>query len=517
MTTPILQVKNITKRFPGVVANDQINLDIAPQEVHALLGENGAGKTTLMNIIYGLYQADGGQIFLNGQPVNTTDPNHALALGIGMVHQHFMLVPILTVTENLMLGHEETTGWHFGQLSNLNRKKVANEIRQLSEKYGLRVDPDAYVSDLSVGESQRVEIIKSLYRGANILILDEPTSVLTPQETDDLFKVMRSLIDQGKSVIFITHKLQEVMSIADRITVLRNGRVVGTTTPAETNKSALAMMMVGHEVLFRVSKKPADPGENVLEVHDLSALDKRGHKVLKGVNLNIRAGEILGIAGVQGNGQSELAMALTGLISPTSGQIIFMNKDITHAQVRSITQIGIAHVPEDRQKHGLVLNFPIYENLALQSYYRPPFSYLGNLRINEMIKEGNSLIQQFDVRTTSANVPVKNLSGGNQQKVILARELSRPIKLLIVNQPTRGLDVGSIEYIHRQIIKVRDSGVAVLLISAELDEIMSLSDRVSVMYNGQIVATLEAEQANREMLGLLMAGVNVNIPAHTGN
>lgn len=506
MTIPILQIQNITRRFPGVLANDHISFDLAPCEIHALLGENGAGKSTLMNIIYGLYHADEGQIFIQGNPVDITDPNHALALGVGMVHQHFMLVPVMTVTENLMLGHEVTSGLPLGKLAYLDRKKVAREIRELGERYGLKVDPDAYVSELSVGEAQRVEILKALYRGARILILDEPTAVLTPQETDDMFVVMHSLVQQDKSIIFITHKLQEVMSIADRITVLRGGRVVGTTTPAETSKAELAAMMVGREVLLSVDKNPALPGKTVLEVKHLFANDKSGHPALRGASLEVCAGEILGIAGVQGNGQTELVETLTGLLDPTGGQTHLLGNDITHTRPRQITEAGVAHVPEDRQKHGLVLSFPVHDNLVLQTYYQPPFAEGMNLNLTAILENGNRLVEQYDIRTPSASVITRNLSGGNQQKVIVARELSRPIKLLIINQPTRGLDVGSIEYIHRRIVEVRDSGVAVLLVSAELDEIMSLSDRIAVMYNGRFVATLNAAQATRETLGLLMAG-----------
>jgi general nucleoside transport system ATP-binding protein len=510
MTVPILQASRITKRFPGVLANDRVDFDLAPQEIHALLGENGAGKSTLMNIIYGLYRPDEGQISIKGQPVEILDPNHALALGIGMVHQHFMLVPVMTVTENLMLGHEETSGPAFlGLTARLDRKRVAGEIRALGQRYGLQVNPDALVSDLSVGEAQRVEILKALYRGANILILDEPTAVLTPQETEDLFAVMRTLVSQGKSIIFITHKLQEVMAIADRITVLRGGRLVGSTTPAATSKAELASMMVGRDVLLNVEKGPAKPGEIVLETQDLEVIDRLGHHAVRGVNLSVRAGEILGIAGVQGNGQTELVQALTGLLKLSAGKIRLNGKEIQHAHPRTITKAGVAHVPEDRQKHGLVLTFPIEDNLILQTYYLAPFATGLNQNPKAILENAKALVRQFDIRTPSVKVPAKNLSGGNQQKVIVARELSRPIRLLIINQPTRGLDVGSIEYIHRRIVEVRDSGVAVLLVSAELDEIMSLSDRIAVMYSGQIVATLDAATADRKTLGLLMAGSQI--------
>jgi general nucleoside transport system ATP-binding protein len=525
MTAPILQVQGLTKRFPGVLANDRVDFELAPREIHALLGENGAGKSTLMNVVYGLYRPDEGQIFINGQPVQIRDPNHALALGIGMVHQHFMLVPVMTVTENLMLGHEETNGLSFlKKLANLDRKRVAGEIRHLGERFGLRVDPDTLVSDLSVGEAQRVEILKALYRGAKVLILDEPTAVLTPQETEDLFWVMRTLVDQGMSIIFITHKLQEVMTIADSITVLRDGRVVGSTAPATTSKTELASMMVGRDVLLNVEKRPSQPGETVLETHDLEVIDRRGHHAVQAVSLSVRRGEILGIAGVQGNGQTELVEALTGLIKTAGGTIRLNGKEIQHAHPRTITEIGVAHVPEDRQKHGLVMTFPVQDNLILQTYYRPPFATGWNQNLKAISNNARNLVQQFDIRTPSVRVPARNLSGGNQQKVIVARELSRPISLLVINQPTRGLDVGSIEYIHRRIVEVRDSGVAVLLVSAELDEIMSLSDRIAVMYSGRIVATLEAAEADRKTLGLLMAGAHIEgisigaehvFPSHT--
>ncbi len=510
MSAPILQVHNVTKRFPGVLANDRIDFELAPQEIHALLGENGAGKSTLMNVIYGLYRPDEGRILIQGKPVEIRDPNHALALGIGMVHQHFMLVPVMTVTENLMLGHEETRGPSFlGRVGQLDRARVAGEIRALGARYGLLVEPDALVSDLSVGEAQRVEILKALYRGAKILILDEPTAVLTPQETEDLFRVVRALVTQGKSIIFITHKLQEVMTIADRITVLRNGRVVGNTTPAETSKSELASMMVGRDVLLNVEKKPASPGKVVLETRGLEVIDRRRHRVVRGVDLSVRAGEVLGVAGVQGNGQTELVEALTGLAKTAGGTIWLNGQEIQHASPRTITELGVAHVPEDRQKHGLVMTFPIQDNLILQTYYRAPFARAGSQDLKAIVANASRLVRQFDIRTPSIRVPAKNLSGGNQQKVIVARELSRPICLLVINQPTRGLDVGSIEYIHRRIIAARDSGVAVLLVSAELDEIMSLSDRIAVMYSGQIVATLDAAAADRKTLGLLMAGAHI--------
>lgn len=499
---PVLELRGITKAFPGVLANDHINLTLEEGEIHALLGENGAGKTTLMNILYGLYSPDEGEIFVRGRRVEIHSPSDAIALGIGMVHQHFMLVPVLTVTENVMLGVESVRNGIF-----LDRAAAARRIREISRQHGLEVDPDALVKTLPVGVQQRVEIIKLLYRQADILILDEPTAVLTPQEVEELFKVIRSLAAQGKSIIFITHKLKEVMAIADRITVLRNGRVVGTTTPSQTTEEQLASMMVGREVLLRVNKAPARPGETVLEVDGLEVLDDRGNPAVRGVSFEVRAGEILGIAGVQGNGQTELVQALTGLRAPLAGRIRILGSEVTNASPRRILEKGVAHVPEDRQQDGLVLSFPVAENLVLNTYYIPPFARNGVLEQEVILMTADQRVREFDIRTPSILVPVANLSGGNQQKVIVAREFSRPIRLLIASQPTRGLDVGSIEYIHRRIVEKRDEGCAVLLVSPELDEVMSLSDRIAVMYEGRIMDILPAAQATREEIGLLMAGV----------
>jgi ABC-type uncharacterized transport system ATPase subunit len=498
---PVLELRGITKAFPGVLANDQIDLTLEEGEIHALLGENGAGKTTLMNILYGLYAPDEGEIAVRGQPVEIHEPNDAIAQGIGMVHQHFMLVPVLTVTENVMLGVESVRNGIF-----LDQAAAARRIRDISEQYGLEVNPDAYVRTLPVGVQQRIEIIKLLYREADILILDEPTAVLTPQEVTDLFKVIRSLVAQGKSVIFITHKLKEVMAIADRITVLRNGRVVGTTAPAQTSEQKLAAMMVGRQVLLQVEKGLAHPGETVLEVENLEVLDDRGNLAVRGVSFQVRAGEVLGVAGVQGNGQTELVQALTGLRSPVAGQVRILDAGVTGASPRRVLEQGVAHVPEDRQQDGLVLSFPVSDNLVLNTYYVPPFARLGILNQEAILETAEREARLFDVRTPSVMTPVSSLSGGNQQKVIVAREFSRPIHLLIASQPTRGLDVGSIEYIHRRIIEKRDEGAAVLLVSPELDEVMSLSDRIAVMYEGEIVDILPAEQPTKEDLGLLMCG-----------
>jgi len=497
-----LRLEGITKRFPGVLANDRVDFDLQQGEVHALLGENGAGKSTLMNVLYGLYTADEGRIFLNGEEVQIVTPADAIQHGIGMVHQHFMLVPVMTATENIILGAEVTKS---GVI--LDHRRAEQEIRALSDQYELEVDPTALVEDLPVGARQRVEIIKALYRQADILILDEPTAVLTPQEADALFVNIRSLASQGKAIVFITHKLREVFAIADRITVLRDGRVVDTTTPAETSREQLAAMMVGREVILTVEKGPAHPSETVLEVRDLRALDDRGVMVVDGVSLEVRAGEVLGVAGVQGNGQTEMVEVLTGLRHAESGQVLISGVDVTDAPPRRILEQGVAHIPEDRREHGLVDAYPVADNLVLSTYYKPPFA--RGVVLNQHAIEENAihLVEEFDIRTPSVYTNGGSLSGGNQQKLIVAREFSRPIDLLVAAQPTRGLDVGSIEFIHQQIVRKRDDGCAVLLVSAELDEIMSLSDRIAVMYKGKIIATLDAAEATREKVGLLMAGV----------
>ncbi len=499
---PVLELRGITKAFPGVLANDHIDLTLEKGEIHALLGENGAGKTTLMNILYGLYTPDEGQIMLNGREVQIQGPSDAIAQGIGMVHQHFMLVPVMTVTENVMLGVESTRNGVF-----LDQAQVEQHIREISQQHGLEVDPEAYIKNIPVGVQQRVEIIKVLYREADTLILDEPTAVLTPQEVGELFKILRSLISQGKSIIFITHKLKEVMALADRITVLRNGRVVGTTTPEETTEVKLAAMMVGREVDLVVRKKPASPDDVVLEVKDLQVLDERQNMTVSGVSFEVRAGEVLGIAGVQGNGQTELVYGLTGMLPVVGGEIRILDKLMNHASPRQILERGVAHVPEDRLRHGLILSFPVHDNLVLCSYYLPPFAKGIAIQGESVVATARKLVEEFDVRTPSVFVPTSNLSGGNQQKVIVAREFSRPVKLIIASQPTRGLDVGSIEYIHSRIIEKRDEGTAVLLVSPELDEIIALSDRIAVMYKGEIVDTVPALGVNKEYLGLLMAGI----------
>ncbi len=503
--TTALELRGITKRFPGVLANDHIDLTLKQGEIHALLGENGAGKTTLMNILYGLYQPDEGEIFIKGEKRQILSPGDSIAAGVGMVHQHFMLIPVFTVAENVMLGAESVRSGGF-----LDRQAAAKRVREISQQYKLEVDPEAYVRDLPVGVQQRVEIIKLLYREADILILDEPTAVLTPQEADELSGIMRSLVERGKSIIFITHKLKEVLEVADRITVIRLGQVVGTTTPKEADQESLAAMMVGREVSLEVRKKPAKPGEVVLRVEDLSALGDREQLAVDDISFEVRAGEILGVAGVQGNGQTELVEMLTGLRPPLSGKIFFLDKEISHTTPRKITEMGGAHVPEDRQRDGLVLSYPIVDNLVLNTYYRPPFSKGVVLEEKAMESWAEELIGKFDIRTPSSQTRAGSLSGGNQQKVIVAREFSRPNKFMVASQPTRGLDVGSIEYIHKRLIEKRDEGSAVLLVSTELDEIMELSDRIAVMYRGRIVDILPASEVTKEMVGLLMAGISPN-------
>jgi general nucleoside transport system ATP-binding protein len=498
--TATLEMRGVTKRFPGVVATDHIDLRVEPGEIHALLGENGAGKSTLMNILYGLYQPDEGEILLDGAPVRFEGPRDAIAHRIGMVHQHFMLVPPLSVAENVMLGEESTRG------PLLDRGDAERRVRTLSERYGLAVDPEACVADLSVGVQQRVEIIKALYRGADILILDEPTAVLTPQEADELLGIMRELAAQGKSIIFITHKLREVLAVADRITVLRSGRVVGTTTPAEATRETLAAMMVGRPVLLRVEKGPARPEGAVLRVSDLRVLGDRRNVAVDGLSLDVRAGEIVGLAGVEGNGQSELVEALTGLREVVAGRVLLGERDLTHASPRDVFEAGVAHIPSDRHKYGLVLSQPVSENLVLSSYYQKPYARGIRRVFSAIARHAARLVRAFDIRTPSTQTPVGALSGGNQQKTVAAREFSREIRLLIAAQPTRGLDVGSMEFLHRRIVQARDQGVAVLLVSAELDEILSLADRVAVIYRGRIAGEMPTADATADALGLLMAG-----------
>jgi simple sugar transport system ATP-binding protein len=496
---PALEMRGITKRYPGVVANDKIDLDVRPGEIHALLGENGAGKSTLMNVLYGLARPDEGEILLDGAPVTITSPSDAIDRGISMVHQHFMLVPVLTVAENIQLGDELTTAGF------LDRREANRRIRELGDRFGFEIDPDERVGRLSVGWQQRVEILKALFRDARILVLDEPTAVLTPQETKEIFGVLRRLADEGHSIIFISHKLYEVLEIADRITVIRRGRVVGTRVPAETNEEDLAQLMVGRDVSLVADRGESHPGDTVLDVADLSIKNDRGREVVHGVTFAVRAGEIFGIAGVAGNGQDELVEAITGLRRASAGRITLDGADVTGHGIRELHERGVSFVPADRQRFGLVLSYSLSDNLILTDYYAEPYSH-GIIRDDKAIRErGDEAVAQFDIRTPSSTVSAGTLSGGNQQKLIVAREFDRDLRLLVLDQPTRGLDVGSIEFIHRQAIKKRDAGTAILLVSAELDEVLELSDRVGVIYRGRIVEVMDGPSADREYVGLLMA------------
>ncbi|HGP3674643.1 TPA: ABC transporter ATP-binding protein [Bacillus pacificus] len=496
----VIEMNNITKVFPGIVANDDITLQVKQGEIHALLGENGAGKSTLMNVLFGLYQPEQGEIKIKGKPVKITNPNIANDLGIGMVHQHFMLVHNFTVTENIILGNEPKKN---GEIA---VEEAAKEIKQLSEQYGLAVDPHAKIEDISVGMQQRVEILKTLYRGAEILIFDEPTAVLTPQEIHELIQIMKKLVQEGKSIILITHKLKEIMEVCDRCTIIRKGKGIGTVDVAETDEHKLAELMVGRQVNFKTEKIEAKPMEEVLSIANLIVHDTRKLPAVKGLDLTVRAGEIVGIAGIDGNGQSELIEAITGLRKVESGSIAIKGKEITNWPVRRITEEGIGHIPEDRHKHGLVLDFSVRDNIVLQTYYKNPFSKKGILNFSKITEKAKALIEQFDVRTPSEQTLARALSGGNQQKAIIAREVDRNPDLLIAAQPTRGLDVGAIEFIHKKLIEQRDNGKAVLLLSLELDEILNVSDRVAVIYEGKIVAIVDAKETNEQQLGLLMAG-----------
>jgi len=497
---PALEMRGITKRYPGVVANDHIDLEIRPGEIHALLGENGAGKTTLMNVLYGLARPDEGEILLDGTPVRIAGPADAIARGIDMVHQHFMLVPVLTVAENILLGEETMANPIF-----LDRREAHRRIVELGQRFGFEIDPEAKVGSLSVGSQQRVEILKALYRRAKILVLDEPTAVLTPQETDEIFAVLRRLAQQGHSIIFISHKLYEVLEIADRITVIRRGRVVGQRLPQETNEDDLAELMVGREVQLTVDRGVSHPAGAVLRIEGLRVNDDRGNEVVRGVDLEIRAGEILGIAGVAGNGQDELVEAIIGLRRPVSGVVELAGEIVTGHTPRAMNEAGVAYVPADRHRFGLILSFPLSDNLVLTNYYRAPFSR-GVMRDEAAIRqEAEASVERYDIRTPGVGVKASTLSGGNQQKAIVAREFGRDLKLLVLDQPTRGLDVGSIEFIHRQVITKRDAGTAILLVSAELDEVLEMADRIGVMYRGQIVRILDGRTADKNEVGVLMA------------
>lgn len=496
----VIEMLNIRKEFPGIVANDNVTLQVKKGEIHALLGENGAGKTTLMNVLFGLYQPEKGAIRVNGEPVKITNPNIANDLGIGMVHQHFMLVDPFTVTENIILGKEPS------KAGKINLKDASKKVRELSERYHLSVDPDAKIKDISVGMQQRVEILKTLYRGAEILIFDEPTAVLTPQEIKELMIIMKSLVNEGKSIILITHKLKEIMEVCDRVTVMRKGVGIGTVNVSESDPNSLASLMVGRDVVFKTEKKEASPADVVLDINGISVKDARGIQAVNQLSLSVRAGEIVGIAGIDGNGQTELIEAITGLRKTISGSIKINGKEIQNLKPRKISESGVGHIPEDRHKHGLVLDYSIGENIVLQTYYQKPLSKSGVLNYSKIFDQARNIIAEYDVRTPSEYTPARALSGGNQQKAIIGREVNRNPDLLIAAQPTRGLDVGAIEFIHKRLIEQRDNGKAVLLISFELDEILNVSDRVAVIYEGEIVAIVNPRETTEQELGLMMAG-----------
>ncbi|HBL36039.1 MAG TPA: heme ABC transporter ATP-binding protein [Firmicutes bacterium] len=498
----VVEMLKIRKEFPGVVANDDITLQLKQGEIHALLGENGAGKSTLMSILFGLYQPDQGVIKVRGQEVNIADPNVANTLGIGMVHQHFKLVHNFTVTENIMLGMEMTKGIV------IDHRAAAKKIQQLSEKYGLNVDPNAKIEDISVGMQQRVEIMKMLYRDAEVLIFDEPTSVLTPQEVNDLMEIMRNLVQEGKSIILITHKLKEIKAIAHRCTVIRRGRMIGTVEVGSTSEEKMAQMMVGREISFEVEKEDRKAGAVVLKVDNLSALNNRKVMGLKDCSLEVRSGEILGLAGVDGNGQNELVEVITGLRKAESGQVMLKGTDITNLSIRERIRMGMAHIPADRHKHGLILDYSIEENMILKNYNQEPYAEKGLLNQEAIQEHTGRVMAEFDVRSGQGSIALaRSLSGGNQQKAIVGREIDSDPDLLIAVQPTRGLDVGAIEYIHKRIVEQRDKGKAVLLVSLELDEILSLSDRIAVITNGELIGIVEAKETNEQEIGLMMAGV----------
>lgn len=507
----VVEMLNIRKEFPGIVANDNITLQLRKGEIHALLGENGAGKSTLMSVLFGMYQPEAGTIKVRGKEVKITDPNVANDLGIGMVHQHFKLVENFTVTENIILGMEPKKYGLF-----LEKRSAAKKIEELSKKYGLNVDPHAKIEDISVGMQQRVEILKMLYRDAEVLIFDEPTAVLTPQEIEELIDIWKSLIKEGKSIIIITHKLKEIKAAADRCTVIRRGRYVGTVDVKETSEAEMAKMMVGREVSFKVEKTEAKPGEVIVEVNNLNVNNNKNVLGLKNFSINIRRGEILGIAGVEGNGQSELVEAITGLRKVESGNIIFNGQDITNFKIRERINAGIAHIPEDRQKRGLVLEYSIEDNLILEKYMKEPYSNkFGILNRKVIREEAERIIKDFDVRSGQGAIShAGNLSGGNQQKAIIGREIELGPDLLIAVQPTRGLDVGSIEYIHKRLVEQRDAGKAVLLVSLELDEILNVSDKIAVVNNGELIGIVQASETDEKEIGLMMAGVKKEEKGH---
>ena len=499
----VIEMLHITKEFPGIKANDDITLQLRKGEIHALLGENGAGKSTLMSVLFGLYQPEEGEIRKNGKPVKINDPNDATALGIGMVHQHFKLIDVFTVLDNIILGAEDT------KLGFLQKKAARQKVQELSQRYGLRVDLDAKVEDITVGMQQRVEILKMLYRDNEILIFDEPTAVLTPQEIDELMQIMKNLAAEGKSILFISHKLAEIMAVADRCTVLRKGKYIGTVNTKDTTPAELSAMMVGRNVNFHVEKKPAEPGDVVLEVKNMTMASKvHKNNAVKNVSFQVRRGEIVCIAGIDGNGQTELVYGLTGLEPLVSGELFLCGQDITHTSIRKRSTMGMSHIPEDRHKHGLVLDYSLEDNMVLQRYFEPEFTdKAGFLRRKNIRGYAERLIEQYDVRSGQGPVTIaRSMSGGNQQKAIVAREIDKDPELLVAVQPTRGLDVGAIEYIHRQLVAQRDEGKAVLLVSLELDEVMDVPDRILVMYEGEIVGELDPKTTTQEELGLYMAG-----------
>ena len=498
--TNLLEIEKVSKSFGQVKANDEISLEVAPGEIVALLGENGAGKSTLVKSVFGLVKPDSGVIRINGKVIEPGDTASAIANGIGMVHQHFQLVPVMSVTENLILGDEPR------KLGVIRMKEARNAAKAISERYGLDVDPDAIIEDLPVGMAQRVEILKALRRDVKLLILDEPTAVLTPQETDELLDVLRNLAKRGVGILFITHKLREVMAVADRVVVLRNGKLVGTTSPKQSGEAQLAQMMVGREVVLRVEKSQAKPAAPALKVTDLQVLDDRKLEAVRGLSLEVRSGEILGVAGVEGNGQRELVEAICGMRNRVGGTVFIEGVELPNLSPRAAHDAGISHIPEDREKHGLVSSYSIADNLILNTFDKAPFAK-GWIRNHDAIaKNGIALVESYDIRTPSPNLPASSLSGGNKQKTVVARELSQNKKVVVAAQPTRGVDVGSIEFIHNQLIAARDKGSAILLVSAELDEVLSLSDRIAVIYGGKIVATFDSKSADRAEIGRLMAG-----------
>ncbi|MBU7451491.1 ABC transporter ATP-binding protein [Leuconostoc citreum] len=503
-STPVIEMRHIVKKFGDFAANDDINLQVQQGEIHALLGENGAGKSTLMNILTGLLQPTSGEIIINGQPVTVDSPSKSDTLGIGMVHQHFMLIDAFTVTENIILGSEVTKGL------SLDTKSAAKKIKALSEKYGLQVDPYAKIADISVGQQQRVEILKTLYRGADILIFDEPTAVLTPQEIDELITILHNLAKEGKSIVLITHKLDEIRAAADTVTVIRAGQSIKTFPVAGVSSQELADLMVGREVSFKTEKAAAKTGATVLKMADLEVHDARGVTAVKDFSLEVKSGEIVGIAGIDGNGQTELIQAITGLTKVQAGHVLLQGKEVTNKRPRQITEAGVGHIPEDRLRFGMEVDMTLSENLALQTYYKAPLSKNGVLQTDEMDKLANKLVEEFDVRAAGIQVTAGSMSGGNQQKAVIARELNRDNELIIAAQPTRGLDVGAIEYIHQRLIAQRNAGKAVLVVSFELDEILNLSDRIAVINAGKIVGIVDAKDTNKQELGLLMTGMSLS-------